>query len=187
MAAPALLEDADFVSVGTNDLMQFLFAADRGTPALAGRYDLLSPAVIDLLDTLQAAAAAAGVPVSVCGEAGARPLDAMVLAALGITTLSMPASALLPMKGFMAELDLARSAPCWRRPGASAGSSASPAGADHAAGRASTVCRSEAGPVRRHGRPVRSPARPLAGCTWPVVEATVMIASGRVADMALRA
>ena len=45
-----LLHDADFVSVGSNDLLQFLFAADRGSPALAGRYDFLSPPVLDLLD-----------------------------------------------------------------------------------------------------------------------------------------
>ena len=100
------MREVDFISVGTNDLLQFLFAADRGTPALAGRYGMLSPAVLNLLDELQRAAFAAGVPVSVCGEAASRPLEAMTLAALGITTLSMPASALLPVKAFLAELDL---------------------------------------------------------------------------------
>ncbi len=65
---PALMAEADFVSIGSNDLMQFLFAADRGTPALAGRYDLLSPPVLDALDQCAATAAAAGVEVSVCGE-----------------------------------------------------------------------------------------------------------------------
>jgi phosphotransferase system enzyme I (PtsP) len=103
---PELLRDADFVSVGTNDLMQFLFAADRGSPALAGRYDLLSPPVLDLLEHLQTLAAKAGVPVSVCGETASRPLEAMTLAALGITTLSMPASGILPIKALFAALDL---------------------------------------------------------------------------------
>jgi phosphotransferase system enzyme I (PtsP) len=101
-----LLRDADFVSVGTNDLLQFLFAADRSSPALAGRYDLLSPPMLSLLGALAARAAEAGVPVSVCGEAASRPLEAMTLAGLGITTLSMPASAILPVKAMLAELDL---------------------------------------------------------------------------------
>ena len=103
---PALMAAVDFVSIGSNDLMQFLFAADRGTPGLAGRYDLLSPPVLDLLDAIQAAASVAGVEVSVCGEHAGRPLEAMVLAALGITALSMPAPALLRLKAFMAGVDL---------------------------------------------------------------------------------
>ena len=103
---PALMAAVDFVSIGSNDLMQFLFAADRGTPGLAGRYDLLSPPVLDLLDAIQAAASAEGVEVSVCGEHAGRPLEAMVLAALGITALSMPAPALLRLKAFMAGVDL---------------------------------------------------------------------------------
>jgi phosphotransferase system enzyme I (PtsP) len=103
---PALLMAADFVSIGTNDLMQFLFAADRGTPALAHRYDPLSPPVLDILEHVFRQAEAAGVPVSVCGEMAARPLEAMTLAALGLTSLSMPATALPPLKAFLAELDL---------------------------------------------------------------------------------
>ena len=103
---PSLLRAVDFISVGTNDLMQFLFAADRGTAALAGRYDLLSPPVIELLASLASQAAAAGVPVSVCGEAASRPLEALVLAGLGIGALSMPPSAILPVKAMLAETDL---------------------------------------------------------------------------------
>ncbi len=103
---PELLREVDFVSVGTNDLLQFLFAADRGTPALAGRYDLLSPPVLELLGELVARAAEAGVPVSVCGEAASRPLEAMTLVGLGLTTLSMPASAIMPVKALLSELDL---------------------------------------------------------------------------------
>jgi phosphotransferase system enzyme I (PtsP) len=104
---PALLHEVDFVSVGTNDLLQFLFAADRGTPALAGRYDMLSPPVLDLLGELAMKCREARVPLSVCGEAGSRPLEAITLVGLGITTLSMPASAILPIKALLAELDLA--------------------------------------------------------------------------------
>lgn len=104
--APALFAAADFVSIGSNDLLQFFFAADRGTPSIAGRYDLLSPPVLDALDALARAAGAAGRPLSLCGEAASRPLEAMVLAALGITTLSMPAAAVLPVKEAMVAADL---------------------------------------------------------------------------------
>jgi len=104
---PALMAEADFVSIGSNDLMQFLFAADRGTPGLSGRYDLLSPPVLDALDHVCATAKAAGVEVSVCGEHASRPLEAMVLAALGITTLSMPGASLLRLKAAFASVQLA--------------------------------------------------------------------------------
>ena len=103
---PALMADCDFVSIGSNDLMQFLFAADRGTPALANRYDLLSPAALDVLSAIEAAGRSAGVEVSVCGEHASRPLEAMILAAIGITTLSMPAASLLRIKAMMARVDL---------------------------------------------------------------------------------
>ena len=104
---PALLTETDFISVGTNDLLQFLFAADRGSPALAGRYDVLSPPVLDLLAELARRCEAAGVELSVCGEHASRPLEAMTLVGLGITALSMPAAALLPVKAMLAALDLA--------------------------------------------------------------------------------
>ena len=103
---PALLADADFVSVGSNDLMQFLFAADRGTPAIAGRYDLLSAPVLDLFETLAKATREAGRDLSVCGEHASRALDALVLAALGVGTLSMPASSLPRIKGVLRNADL---------------------------------------------------------------------------------
>ena len=103
---PALLREVDFLSLGSNDLMQFLFAADRGTPTLAGRYDALSPPVLDLLEQVSRQADAAGVAVSVCGDIASRPLEAITLAALGYTSLSMPATAVLPLKATLAEIDL---------------------------------------------------------------------------------
>jgi phosphotransferase system enzyme I (PtsP) len=103
---PALLKEVDFISVGTNDLMQFLFAADRGTPALANRYDLLSPPMLELLATLSEQCRAAGVSLSVCGEAAARPAEALTLVGLGIETLSMPASGILPVKALLRDVDL---------------------------------------------------------------------------------
>jgi phosphotransferase system enzyme I (PtsP) len=105
-----LLREVDFISVGSNDLLQFLFAADRGAPALYSRYDLLSQPVLGLLDELLTAARAArggaGVPVSLCGEAASRTLEAMALVGLGFTNLSMPATGILPVKALLAELDL---------------------------------------------------------------------------------
>jgi phosphotransferase system enzyme I (PtsP) len=103
---PDLLRHADFVSVGTNDLQQFVFAADRSSSVLAGRYDLLSPPMLNLLGDLAAHAAAAGVPLSVCGEAASRPLEAITLVGLGIGTLSMSAASVLPVKAALAALDL---------------------------------------------------------------------------------
>ena len=103
---PELLREVDFISVGSNDLMQFLFAADRGTPGLAGRYDFLSPPVIEMLAEVAAQCRAADVKLSVCGEHASRPLEAMTLVGLGITSLSMPASRVLPVKALLAELDL---------------------------------------------------------------------------------
>lgn len=102
-----LLKEVAFISVGTNDLLQFVFAADRGTPALAGRYDVLAPAMLTLLERLARLTAAAGVPLSVCGEAAGRPLEAITLAGLGITTLSMAPASLPPVKEALAALDLA--------------------------------------------------------------------------------
>ncbi|HEX4368183.1 MAG TPA: phosphoenolpyruvate--protein phosphotransferase [Rhodopila sp.] len=103
---PELVKETDFISIGSNDLLQFLFAADRGTPSLYDRYDFLSQPMLDLVDQLVAAAGAASVPVSICGEVASRPLEALVLAALGVTTLSMPASGILPIKAMFAQVDL---------------------------------------------------------------------------------
>jgi phosphotransferase system enzyme I (PtsP) len=105
-----LLREADFVSVGTNDLLQFLFAADRSSPSLFNRYDLLSQPVLSLLEHLlvkaRAAKGGSGVPVSLCGEAASRPLEALALVGLGFQCLSMPASGILPIKALLSELDL---------------------------------------------------------------------------------
>jgi len=122
---PDLLKVVDFISVGSNDLVQFLFAADRGTPSLYDRYDLLSQPMLDLLEQLLAAARAAGVPVSLCGEAASRPLEALTLVGLGMTSLSMPASGILPVKALLAEVDLAAFRPVLaaiRRSGGGTGS-----------------------------------------------------------------
>jgi len=62
--------------------------------------------VLDLLEQLSVAAAEASIPISVCGEAASRPLEALAIAALGLNSLSMPASAILPIKAMFAQVDL---------------------------------------------------------------------------------
>lgn len=104
---PELMAEADFVSIGSNDLLQFIYAADRGTPALAERYDFLSAPMLRLLKQVALAAAEAGTALSICGEAASRPLDAAVLLAFGIDCLSMSASSLLAVKEALTNLDLA--------------------------------------------------------------------------------
>ena len=103
---PGLMAECDFISIGSNDLVQFVFAADRGTPALAERYDLLSAPMLGLLEQVSRAAQATGVALSLCGEAASRPLDAAVLLALGISTLSMSGGSVLPVKEALCALDL---------------------------------------------------------------------------------
>ncbi len=93
-----LLPELDFLSVGTNDLMQFFFAADRGNPQTGNRYDFLSLPALRLLAHVQAQCAAHNVPVSICGELGGRPLEAMALLGLGYKKFSLPSAAIGPVK-----------------------------------------------------------------------------------------
>ena len=101
-----LLPMTDFVSVGTNDLTQFLFAADRANPRLADRYDWLSPAILRVLRRIVREAAAAGVPATICGEMGGRPLEALALMALGVETLSITPAGVGPIKAMVRSADL---------------------------------------------------------------------------------
>ncbi|WP_448501631.1 phosphoenolpyruvate--protein phosphotransferase [Sphingomonas sp.] len=102
-----LLPRIDFLSIGTNDLTQFLFAADRAHPKLALRYDWLSPSILRFLRRVVAPAREADVPVAVCGEMGGRPLEAMALLGLGIERLSITPAAVGPVKAMIRSLDLA--------------------------------------------------------------------------------
>jgi len=101
----ALLPMTDFVSVGTNDLMQYLFAADRGNPRVSERYDPLSPPALRALKAIQQACADTGTPVSVCGEMAGRPLEAFALVALGFERLSMPPGGVGPVKQMVLSCD----------------------------------------------------------------------------------
>jgi phosphotransferase system enzyme I (PtsP) len=102
---PALCERIDFLSVGTNDLLQFLFACDRGNPRLADRYDPLSAPMLALFREIIAHGRAAGTSLSMCGDLAGNPLEAMVLIALGFRTLSMAATAIGPVKTMIRTLD----------------------------------------------------------------------------------
>ncbi len=103
----ALLPLTDFVSIGTNDLFQYMFAADRTNPLVSDRYDPLSPPALRALAEIQRKCADTGTPVSVCGELAGRPLEAFALLALGFTRLSAPAGGVGPVKRMILSTDLA--------------------------------------------------------------------------------
>src|SRR5881275_1062196 len=100
-----LLPRVDFISIGTNDLTQFLFAADRSDPRLAQRYDWLSPAILRFLKRIVDACNAANVPVRVCGEMAGRPLEAMALIGLGAANFSITPVGVGPVKAMVRSLD----------------------------------------------------------------------------------
>jgi phosphotransferase system enzyme I (PtsP) len=102
---PALCERIDFLSIGTNDLLQFLFACDRGNPRLAERYDPLSAPMLALFREVIARTRAAGVLLSMCGDMAGNPIEAMALIALGFRTLSMAATSIGPVKTMIRSLD----------------------------------------------------------------------------------
>ena len=102
-----LLPRVDFLSIGTNDLTQFLFAADRSEPRLAQRYDWLSPAILRFLKRVLDACRAAKVPVRICGEMAGRPLEAMALIGLGAENFSITPAGVGPVKAMVRSLDAA--------------------------------------------------------------------------------
>jgi phosphotransferase system enzyme I (PtsP) len=102
---PELCQRVDFLSVGTNDLLQFLYASDRGNPRLAERYDPLSPPMLTAFREIIAQTRAAGVPLSMCGDMAGNPVEAMVLIALGFRSLSMAATSIGPVKTMIRSLD----------------------------------------------------------------------------------
>ncbi len=105
-ALDQLVGELDFLSVGTNDLTQFLFAADRSHPRLAERYDWLSPAILRFLRRVVRTLKDTPVELSVCGEMGGRPLEALALLALGYRNLSITPAAVGPIKAMVRSLPL---------------------------------------------------------------------------------
>jgi phosphotransferase system enzyme I (PtsP) len=101
---PALLPRVDFLSIGSNDLMQFMFACDRGNPELVDRYDVLSPPVLSFLRELVERCRRAGVSLSICGEMASRALEAMVLLGLGVRHLSVMPADIGPIKAMVRSL-----------------------------------------------------------------------------------
>ncbi len=87
-----LLPHIDFLSIGSNDLFQFMFAIDRGNPRVANRYDVLSPGLLLALKDIVARCRTAGVDVSLCGEMAGRPIEAMALVGVGLRSLSLSPS-----------------------------------------------------------------------------------------------
>lgn len=100
-----LMATVDFVSVGSNDLFQFLMAVDRGNSVISGRFDQLSPAFLRALRHIVDTGRRHGKPVTLCGEMAGRPLTAMALVGLGFRSISMSAAAIGPVKAMLAELD----------------------------------------------------------------------------------
>ena len=98
---------ADFASVGSNDLMQFLFAADRGNMRVAERFDSLNPAALKAFRVIVEAARKHEVPLTLCGEMAGRPIEAMALIGLGFRSISMSPASVGPVKAMILSLDAA--------------------------------------------------------------------------------
>ena len=122
LEVPSLAEQIDelagkasFISVGTNDLTQFLFAADRANPKLAARYDWLTPAIMQFLARVVEGSARNGIELGVCGEMGGRRLEALALLGLGVRRLSITPAAVGPIKELIRKVDLGELAPALRQ------------------------------------------------------------------------
>jgi phosphotransferase system, enzyme I, PtsP len=100
-----LLERVDFLSVGSNDLVQFLYAVDRGNPRVSNRFDPLSAPVLRALKDIAEKSRQYGKPVTVCGELASQPIGALALTALGYRSLSLTPSAVGPVKAMLLDLD----------------------------------------------------------------------------------
>ena len=100
-----LLERVDFLSVGSNDLVQFLYAVDRGNPRVSGRFDSLSAPVLRALKEIADKALAYKKPVTLCGELASHPIGALALVGIGYRSLSLTPSAVGPVKAMLLDLD----------------------------------------------------------------------------------
>ena len=106
---PQIMRSADFVSIGSNDLLSLAFAVDRTNPRVSRRYDMLNPPALTLIRQIVRSAAEAGGEVSLCGEMAGRPLDAMALIGLGLRTLSMSPGNIGPIKMMIRSLNCGES------------------------------------------------------------------------------
>ena len=101
-----LLKKVDFVSVGSNDLFQFLFAVDRGNAKVSERFDTMSAPILRALREIVRKANAANKSASLCGEMASKPIGALALIALGYRSLSLSATAHGPVKAMVLDLDV---------------------------------------------------------------------------------
>jgi phosphotransferase system, enzyme I, PtsP len=97
---------ADFLSVGSNDLMQYLYAVDRDNRRVANRFDPLSVGFLRALRSIAQAGERHGTPVTLCGEMGGQTLEAMALMAIGYRELSMSATSIGPVKAMTLSLNI---------------------------------------------------------------------------------
>ncbi len=110
LLADLAAREVDFASIGTNDLIQYTTASDRGNPAVSRYYQPFHPAVFRLIGSVVRSFAALDKPVGVCGEMGGDPLPAAVLLGLGVRRFSMGFSSVAPMKKLICWLETARAA-----------------------------------------------------------------------------
>jgi phosphotransferase system enzyme I (PtsP) len=103
-----LLPKVDFISIGSNDLLQFLFAADRTNARVGSRYDCLSVAPLRALKQVVRACKKHKVPLTLCGEMAGRPLEAMALIGLGMRSISMAPASIGPVKAMIRSLNARR-------------------------------------------------------------------------------
>ncbi|KAF0227986.1 MAG: phosphotransferase system enzyme I [Beijerinckiaceae bacterium] len=115
LEVPSLLFDldrlfaaVDFVSIGTNDLMQFMFAADRENARVATRFDTLHPSFLRALASVARLSRETGKPVSICGEMAGRPIEALALLGLGFRSFSMSPSNIGPVKALVRGVDIGK-------------------------------------------------------------------------------
>jgi phosphotransferase system enzyme I (PtsP) len=101
-----LMAEADFVSVGSNDLFQFTMAVDRGNAQVAERFDILGRPFLRLLRDIVRAGERNNTPVTLCGEMAGRPLSAMALLGLGFRSVSMSPASIGPIKAMLLGLDV---------------------------------------------------------------------------------
>ena len=103
MIASSLAKEADFFSIGTNDLIQYTFAADRTNEAVSSFYQPLHPAILKMISMVVEAAKQAKIPVSVCGEMAGHKLQGLLLLGLGIDELSMTPNEILKMRRYLGQ------------------------------------------------------------------------------------
>jgi phosphotransferase system enzyme I (PtsP) len=103
-----LLARVDFLSIGSNDLAQFMFAADRSNVHLTNRFDPLSPPFLRALKFIVDKARATAKPVTLCGELASQPIGALALIAIGYRSMSVSASSVGPVKAMVLDLDAAK-------------------------------------------------------------------------------